>query len=78
MIDPTEDLTVGLVIQVLFFKYIIMEWLECVSTCILWENSPGARVALGKTATIHQVTTMLATSKNVLFPGPHNVLNHLC
>ena len=28
---------------------------------------------LGKTATIHQVTTMLATSKNVLFSG-HNQL----
>ena len=25
--------------------------------------------SLGKKATIHQVTTMLATSKNVLFPG---------
>ena len=28
---------------------------------------------LGKKATIHQVTTLLATSKNVLFPG-HNHL----
>ena len=26
-------------------------------------------VSLGKKATIHQVTAMLATSKNVLFPG---------
>ena len=25
-------------------------------------------------ATIHQVTTMLATSKNVLFPGPNHLL----
>ena len=24
--------------------------------------------------TIHQVTTMLATSKNVLFPGPNHLL----
>ena len=28
---------------------------------------------LRKKATIHQVTTMIATSKNVLFPG-HNLL----
>ena len=34
-----------------------------------WEGDQ----ALGKKATIHQVTTMLATSKNVLFPG-HNHL----
>ena len=30
---------------------------------------------LGTNATIHQVTTMLATSKNVLFPGHR--YNHL-
>ena len=29
---------------------------------------------LGKKATIHQVTNMLATSKNVLFPGPNHLL----
>ena len=29
--------------------------------------------SLGKKATIHGVTTMLATSKNVVFPG-HNLL----
>ena len=29
---------------------------------------------LRKEATIHQVTTMLATSKNVLFPGPSHLL----
>ena len=27
-----------------------------------------------KKATIHQATTMLATSKNVLFPGPNHLL----
>ena len=27
-----------------------------------------------KKATIHQVTTMLATSKNVLFPGQNHLL----
>ena len=32
-------------------------------------QSPLAEVRLHKQATIHQVTTMLATSKNVLFPG---------
>ena len=30
--------------------------------------------ALCKKAPIHQVTTMLATSKNVLFPGPNHML----
>ena len=32
--------------------------------------------ALRKKATIHQVTTMLATSKNVLFPGHYHLTNH--
>ena len=31
-------------------------------------------VALSKKATIHQVTTMLATSKHVLFPGHNHLL----
>ena len=31
-------------------------------------------IALGKKATIHQVTTMLSTSKNVLFPGHNHLL----
>ena len=35
--------------------------------------SPAPGTTLYKKATIHQVTTMLATSKNVLFPG-HNHL----
>ena len=30
--------------------------------------------ALGKKAIIHQVTIMLATSKNVLFPGHNHLL----
>ena len=29
---------------------------------------------LSKKATIHQVTTMLSTSKNVLFPGHNHLL----
>ena len=40
------------------------------ATCTVsyWNN------ALRKQATIHQVTTMLATSKNVLFPGDNHLL----
>ena len=30
--------------------------------------------SLGKKATMHQLTTMLATSKNVLFPGHNHLL----
>ena len=32
------------------------------------------RAALRKKATVHQVTTMLATSKNILFPGHNHLL----
>ena len=32
------------------------------------------QATLRKKATIHQVTTMLATSKNVLFPGHNHLL----
>ena len=32
-------------------------------------------LALSKKATIHQVTTMLATSINVLFPGHNHLLS---
>ena len=31
-------------------------------------------MALGKKAAIHQVTTMPATSKNILFPGHNHLL----
>ena len=31
-------------------------------------------VTLGKKATIHQLTTMLSTSKNVLCPGHNHLL----
>ena len=39
-------------------------------------HTPGQLlyVSLGKKATIHQVTTMLATSKNVLFTGYYHLL----
>ena len=33
------------------------------------EHIDEGKLTLRKKATIHQVTTMLATSKNVLFPG---------
>ena len=35
---------------------------------------PISQFILRKKATIHQVTTMLATSKNVLFPGHSHLL----
>ena len=42
-----------------------------------WENQIFKAVyALHKKATIHQVTTMLATSKNVLIPGHNHPSNH--
>ena len=39
----------------------------------LWLGMPTYKMTLGKKATIHQVTFMLSTSKNVLFAG-HNQL----
>ena len=33
-------------------------------------------IPLHKKATIHQVTTMLATSKNLLFPGHNHLLTN--
>ena len=35
----------------------------------------GRIISLRNKATIHQVTTMLATSKNVLFPGHNHLLS---
>ena len=37
-------------------------------------NSVSLCLTLGEKATIHQVTTMLATSKNVLYPGHNHLL----
>ena len=34
----------------------------------------NGEVTLGKITTIHQLTAMLATSKNVLFPGHNHLL----
>ena len=36
------------------------------------------RLTLAKIATIHQVTTTLATSKNILFPAHNHRANHRC
>ena len=41
---------------------------------VLVTSPTGLPHALRKTATIHQATTMLATSKNVLFLGHNHVL----
>ena len=38
---------------------------------ILFESLDNA---LGKKATVHQITTRLATSKNVLFPSPNHLV----
>ena len=38
------------------------------------QNLGCVNQTLSKIATIHQVTTMLATSKNVLFPGHNHLL----
>ena len=52
---------------------------SCVLTFVTWcsglFNGPNFCVlALCKKATIHQITTMLATSKNVLFLGHNHLL----
>ena len=40
---------------------------------LLHSNPPACEITAQK-ATIHQVTTMRTTSKNVLFPGHNNLL----
>ena len=46
--------------------------------CNVYSYDPNIPRALGKRGTIHQVTTMLATSKNVLFPGHNHDLLTTC
>ena len=41
---------------------------------VRWTMAPEARLTQCKKATIHQLTTMLATSKDVLFPSPNHLL----
>ena len=50
----------------MFSVFNLLEWLV--------PGEPMWAVTLVKKATIHQVTTMLATSKNVLFPGHNHLL----
>ena len=38
------------------------------------KNMQSMQITLGKKATIHQVTTILTTSKNVLYPGQNHLL----
>ena len=47
----------------------IMAWLEYFKQCWCLRC-----LSLAKKVTIHQVTTVLATSKKVLFPGHNNLL----
>ena len=49
-------------------------WLSPKCQQVSWLHLAYYLWTLGKKATIHQVTTILATPKNVLFPRP----NHLC
>ena len=37
-------------------------------------GQPVQYISLGKKDTIHQLTTMLSTSKNVVFLGPNHLL----
>ena len=53
--------------KVTSFRFISTNFIKSIEYCCISVNS------LGKKTTIHQVTTMLATCTNVLFPGP----NHL-
>ena len=46
----------------------------CSIYSLLTSVSSTSPVCLPYTATIHQVTIMLATSKNVLFPGHNHLL----
>ena len=47
--------------------------MECKPTILIY-NLHVERIHNAKNATIHQVTTMLATSKNDLLPGHNHVL----
>ena len=40
----------------------------------MFGQNTGADIPLRKKAILHQVTNMLATSKNVLFPGHNHLL----
>ena len=48
-------------------------WLSITSSSTILSSQRDEQT-LSKKATIHQVTTMLATSKDVLFPGHNHLL----
>ena len=52
----------------LYVKYL------CIGDYVVLEFYHDLSGALGKKATIHHLTTMLATSINVLFPGHNHLL----
>ena len=57
----------------LFLKGFVMKRnMECASQVI--RAGHWGHIAQHKKVTIHQVTTMLSTSKNVLFPGYNHLL----
>ena len=58
-------------------QWLLSIWLlatKSVNTCSTVTKCIILAATLCKKATIHQVTTMLATSKNVLFPGHNHLL----
>ena len=50
--------------------------INCLSLSLSLSLSLLLRISLGKKATIHQMATMLATSKRVLFPGHNHLLTN--
>ena len=51
-----------------------MVYQSCIMFCEFSYLDVWLRQPLRKKATIHQVTTMLATSRNILFPGHNHLL----
>ena len=47
---------------------------HCKCICPLTIQGLCCYITVGKKATIYQVTTMLATATNVLFPGPNHLI----
>ena len=68
--------------ELYIYFYIYMIWWVDFNTRFHLQVAPStpnrmanpASLPLGKKNTIHQVTIMLATSKNVLFPGNNHLL----
>ena len=86
----TVDQTVLLTIEIKYFAHVTNFIKICIRYVLIntsiqivlflvnhRDRKHTQKRSLGKQATIHQVTTMLATCKNVLFPG-HNHLLTTC